>query len=100
MDLGELIPILGLLLVIGCTAMAVVGAYVLGRSRRHEQLVPPRDEEGRARLERVERVLEAMTTEVERIGEGQRFIVKVMGEVPPRSVAEKKSVMGRVITPH
>jgi hypothetical protein len=101
MDLGELIPLLGLVLVIGCTAIAVGGAYVLGKSRRRDHdVVPPRDEEARARLERVERILEAMTTEVERIGEGQRFIVKVMGEAPPRPVAEKRNVMGRVITPH
>ena len=101
MDLGELIPILGLLFGIGLTGMAVAGAYVLGRSRRNDrEPVLPRDEEARARLERVEHILEAMTTEVERIGEGQRFIVKVLGEVPPRSVAEKKNVMGHVITPH
>jgi hypothetical protein len=51
MDLGELIPLLALVLVIGCTGIAVAGAYVLGRSRRGEQHVaPPRDEEAHARL--------------------------------------------------
>jgi hypothetical protein len=101
MDLGELIPLLGLVLVIGCTGIAVAGAYVLGRSRRGDQHVaPPRDEEAHARLERVEHALEALTTEMERIGEGQRFIVKVMGEGAPRPAVEKKNAMGRVITPH
>jgi hypothetical protein len=101
MDLGELIPLLGLVLVIGCTGMAVAGAYVLGRSRRREpDVVQPRDEEAHARLERVEHALEALTMEMERIGEGQRFIVKVMGEASPRPAIEKKNAMGRVITPH
>jgi hypothetical protein len=36
-----------------------------------------------ARMERIERAVEAMALEVERMSEGQRFMTKLLGE-PPR----------------
>ena len=51
------------------------------------------------RLERIERAVDTTALEVERIGEGQRFLTRALGE---RSVidAPRADSTGRVITPH
>ena len=52
-----------------------------------------------ARLERVEQSLEAIAIEMERVGEGQRFLTKILSDriqALPSGPAER----GRVITPH
>ncbi len=51
------------------------------------------------RLDRIERAVEVTALEVERIGEGQRFLTRALGE---RGVAEahRPDASGRVITPH
>jgi hypothetical protein len=51
------------------------------------------------RLERIERAVDTTALEVERIGEGQRFLTRALGE---RSVidAPRFDSPGRVITPH
>jgi hypothetical protein len=51
------------------------------------------------RLERIERAVESTAIEVERIGEGQRFLTRALGE---RSVVDtpRKDAGGRVVTPH
>jgi hypothetical protein len=51
------------------------------------------------RLERIERAVDVTALEVERIGEGQRFLTRALGE---RSVADPARVdaPGRVVTPH
>jgi hypothetical protein len=51
-------------------------------------------------MERVERLMEVMAIEVERIGEGQRFVVKVMSDRNLGSGAERPRSPERVITPH
>ena len=50
-------------------------------------------------MERVERLMEVMAIEVERIGEGQRFVVKVMSNKKPRAGRRQTSNAGTVITP-
>jgi len=45
-----------------------------------QQLPPPADNE---RLERIERAVEAIAVEVERIAEGQRFVTRLMAENSP-----------------
>ena len=53
-----------------------------------------------ARLERVELALEAIAVEMERVGEGQRFLTKILADRPqglPDGAAQSR---GRVITPH
>lgn len=51
-----------------------------------------RDPLADARLERIEHAVEAMAVELERVGEGQRFLTRVLGErhlcAGDRSVAE------------
>jgi hypothetical protein len=51
------------------------------------------------RLERIERAVDVTALEVERIGEGQRFLTRALGE---RAVAEpsRPDASGRVVTPH
>ena len=40
-----------------------------------------------ARLERIEQAVDAMSIEVERIAEGQRFVTRMLSERPPERVA-------------
>lgn len=51
------------------------------------------------RLERIERAVDVTALEVERIGEGQRFLTRALGE---RSLVEpsRTDTPGRVTTPH
>ena len=54
-----------------------------------------------ARLERVEQAIDAVAFEVERIGEGQRFITKVFAERNNVALPESSATpRERVITPH
>lgn len=99
-DAGELIPIMGIAMLAGTTLFSIAGAYALGRGRRRDdRVVAATDPELADRVERVERLMETMAVEIERIGESQRFLVKVLsakqlpGAEPPRSPE-------RVITPH
>ena len=53
------------------------------------------------RLDRLEHAIEAIAVEVERIGEGQRFVTKVLADRSPGQQRTDASVQrGRVITPH
>lgn len=96
-DPGDWLPLIGVGMLAVTTAVSIAGAYALGRYR-HREVPQPQDEE---RLERLERLIEVMGVEIERIGEGQRFLVKVMSEkqlsVPN---AERPRTPERVITPH
>lgn len=51
------------------------------------------------RLDRIERAVDVTALEVERIGEGQRFLTRAFGE---RQIAEpqRPDAAGRVVTPH
>ena len=52
-----------------------------------------------ARLERVEQAIDAIAFEVERIGEGQRFITKVFAERNNVALPESTVPRERTITP-
>ena len=84
----------------GTTVISIAGAYALGRSRRRDLPQTRPDPELAERMERVERLMEVMAIEVERIGEGQRFVVKVMSERNLTSGADRPRTPERVITPH
>jgi hypothetical protein len=61
----------------------------------------PRRGEIEARLERIEQAVETIAIEMERVGEGQRFVTKLLAERPAQQVAEGKSPQReRAITPH
>ncbi len=75
---------------VALAAIAGVG-FPIARAyaRRIEKGTPatrslPVAEAADARMERVERAVEAMALEVERMAEGQRFMTKLLGE-PPRA---------------
>jgi len=86
----------------GTTVISIAGAYALGRSRRRELPQQQRDNDLADRVDRVERLMETMAIEIERLGEGQRFMIKVMSEKPalPNADASGQRSPGRVITPH
>ena len=72
--------------VIALAAIAGIG-FPIARAfaRRVEKRDPaprtfPSQEASDARMERVERVVEAMALEVERMSEGQRFMTKLLAE--------------------
>ena len=98
-DPGDWLPLIGVGMLAVTTVISIAGAYALGLSRRRDRLQkPPVDPAEQERVERMERMLETMAVEIERLGESQRFLVKVLGErqLPPGAEPPKP----RVITPH
>ena len=79
-------------------ALVAVTGVILVWIKRPRPLVvlPPELTE---RLDRIERAVDVTALEVERIGEGQRFLTRALGE---RSVADpaRLDASERVITPH
>ena len=53
-----------------------------------------------ARLERVEQAIEAIAVEMERVGEGQRFLTKILADRPQALPEGAPQSRGRVIMPH
>ena len=96
-DPGEWLPWVGVMMLVGTTLVSIAGAYALGRSRRRDVPAPPRADVDR--MERLEHLIEVMAVEVERIGEGQRFLVKVMTD-KQLNAPERPRIPERVITPH
>jgi hypothetical protein len=66
------------------------------RRPRAQMTLPPDLVE---RLDRIERAVDVTALEVERIGEGQRFLTRALGD---RALAEPQRAegSGRVVTPH
>ena len=52
------------------------------------------------RLDRLEQAVEAIALEMERVGESQRFLTKLMAERLPAPSDTPDRMLGRVITPH
>ena len=52
------------------------------------------------RLERIEQAVDTIALEMERIGEGQRFVTKLLAERPGTLSEGTSAQRGRVITPH
>ena len=54
-----------------------------------------------ARLDRIEQAVDTIAIEMERIGEGQRFVTKLLAERPSQAQLEQKNQQrDRTITPH
>ncbi|MDP9206770.1 MAG: hypothetical protein M3P12_15195 [Gemmatimonadota bacterium] len=80
-DLGVIIALTGLLAGIGVLAGAFAGAYFFGKSRaQRETFAGSSDPQFRARIERIEQIVEATAIEIERISEGQRFTTRLLSE--------------------
>lgn len=88
-----LLTLVGILAAIGAAATVIL-TWI--KRPRHLGALPAELTE---RLERIERAVDATAIEVERIGEGQRFLTRTLGERPAADAAQAK-VPGRVITPH
>ena len=75
--------------------------YGWGKWLHRPRPEPPRDAFGRdLRLERMERALDAIAIEIERLGEGQRFTTKLLAEPDRRPSSAAPPASPRVITPH
>jgi len=63
---------------------------------------PVRQADLEARLERIEQAVDTIAIEMERIGEGQRFVTKLLAERPAQQqIAEAKGPQrDRAVTPH
>jgi hypothetical protein len=99
MDPSDLIPVMAIAFLGGTTLVSILGAYALGKSRRRDVPNVAPDPELAERVERVERLMETMAIEIERIGEGQRFLIKVLGS-KQLSSPDAPRTPERVITPH
>lgn len=101
-DPGDWLPLIGVGMLAGTTILSIAGAYALGRSRRPELPKAQLDSDLAERVDRVERLMETMAVEIERLGEGQRFMIKIMSEKPavlPAAAPGPRSPE-RIITPH
>jgi len=78
--------------VVGCLTKVVL-AFV---NRKSARALSPTDV--LARLERIEHTVEATAVEVERLGEGLRFLTRLSSEAPPQAVEAPRAPL-RVTTP-
>ncbi len=101
-DPGDYLPLVGVLMLAGTTAVSIAGAWALGRSRGLQDALKmqSKDADTHARIERMERSLEAVSEEIERLGEVQRFALKIIGEKALTPVDAPQLSQGRTITPH
>ncbi len=79
---------------------------VVRMSLRHKEKMASLNSDGgrsleiEARLERIEQAVDAVALEMERIGEGQRFVTKLLAE-RPTAISDPQSLQrGRGVTPH
>ena len=101
-DPGDYLPLVGVLMLAGTTAVSIAGAWALGRSRGLQDALKmqSQDADTHARIERMERSLEAVSEEIERLGEVQRFALKIIGEKALTPADAPQLSQGRMITPH
>jgi hypothetical protein len=86
-----------LILILGCMFSCVVGCAAAMAGQRYERRkwervferagrdadradAPSRGAAAEARLERLEQAVDAIAVEMERVGEGQRFVTKLLAE--------------------
>jgi hypothetical protein len=89
-------------------ALIMVGmpsAVVLARSwfkhRERMGLLPDRAQALEQKLERLEQAVDVIALEMERVGEGQRFLAKVLAErAPDGLVPGRATPHDRPVTPH
>lgn len=101
-DPGDWLPLAGVTLLGVTTIGSIVGAWAIGRARGFQDSASLREREmdTHARIERMERHLQAVSEEIERLGEVQRFALKVIGDKVVEASSEQPKIHGRVITPH
>ena len=89
----EMIPIMAII-VGGCIAIFVPLIRVLARrvELQHAARTSLPDAEVAARLERIERAVESIAVEIERVSEGQRFTTKLLSERNAAPASERDRV--------
>ena len=101
-DPGEWLPLVGIGVMTFSMVVGMLGAWAVGRARgmRDAAKDHQRDADTHERIERMERSLEAVSEEIERLGEVQRFALKLVAERALPTAEPAKPLHGRVITPH
>jgi len=103
-DPGDYLPLMGVSMLAITTGFSIAGAWAMGRYRGMRDAQRLRDDEldSRARIERMEKTLEAVSEEIERLGEVQRFALKVIADKVSDADTQEpiRLPQGRVITPH
>ena len=80
---------------------AVVLARMWFKHRERMGLLPNQAAALEQRMERLEQAVDAVALEVERVGEGQRFLAKVLTErAPDVLVPGRDTPRDRPVTPH
>ena len=74
--------LLGTVMVTGLLASAIVGAYFFGRGRAPKDVRPSGADTSERRLARMEALLEQLATDVERVGESQRYLARLSAQAP------------------
>jgi hypothetical protein len=93
MDSGELIALLGIVIGGFTLAGALFGAWALGRMQAERNAIDASDDDdSNERLARIERTIEAMALDMERLAEAQRFVARRLPTTEPRS--EKPQIPG------
>ena len=85
MDEDIVIPLAGMLMII---VLAIGVPLVRALGRRWEKEARPRgDIEVSQRLAHIEQAIDAMSLEIERISEGQRFVTRMLADKSPERIA-------------
>ncbi|MFL5464332.1 MAG: hypothetical protein ACJ8AB_05175 [Gemmatimonadaceae bacterium] len=80
-DLGAIIALTGVLTGVGILVAAFAGAYFIGKSRAHQEVIRSgTDPDLAQRIARIEQIVEATAIEIERISEGQRFTTRLLSD--------------------
>ena len=88
MDEDIVIPIAGMIMVVVlCIGVPLVLALIRKWEREARAKPVQQDALSADRLERIEQAVDAIAVEVERLGEGQRFVSKLMSERQPERAA-------------
>ncbi len=103
--MNEIIHALVPIVVFACpTAVAVAFGWFRHRERMaslHAASAPAHAAVLEVRLARLEHVVEATGVEVERMGEGQRFVTRLLAERAPAALHEQGPAPRRaLVTPH
>jgi outer membrane murein-binding lipoprotein Lpp len=93
MDAGESIALLSLLLGGLLLAGGLFGAWALGRMQAERKMLDARqgDDQLDSRLARLERVIDAMALDMERLAEAQRFAARRIAANEPRPASDVSS---------
>jgi len=102
-DPGDWLPLVGVGLLAITTIGSIAGAWAMGRARGLQDAARLRENHAdmHERIQTMQRSLDSVAEEIERLGEVQRFALKVIAEKAIGSPEPQRlPTPGRVITPH